>query len=180
MRLTQYDRKAFVVAAMEDVPQVDYDKQAEKLVKDHLKTILPVDLQNAMAKYPDWFPARTVQMPGTLQNFATPLCSNSNSSSFLKQYPELLNKVDALSELKYQQVQKRADLEVQLKGAITNCPSLKAAMEILPEFAKYLPEDRDGDKRCRQMPVITNLVTDLMNAGWPKDKGEAATPGKGK
>ena len=178
MRLTQYDRQAFVAAAMEDVPQVNYDKQAEKLVKEYLKTTLPVDLQNAMVKYPDWFPARSVQMPGELQNFATPMCRDNCSSSFLRKHPKLLVQVEALSEMKHQQTQKRCQLEMQLKGAISHCPTLKAALEILPEFAKYLPEDRDGDKKCRQTPVIANLITDMMNAGWPK--GKEATPVNGK
>ena len=46
------------------------------------------------------------------------------------------------------------------------------ALEILPEFAKYLPQERDG-KVIRSMPVIANLVADLMQAGWPKDKAKA-------
>lgn len=49
MRLTKYDREAFVLAAMDDVPQINYDEQAKKLVLDHLKEVLPVDLQNAIA-----------------------------------------------------------------------------------------------------------------------------------
>ena len=31
MRPTKYDRDAFVLAAMDDVPQIDYDEQAKKL-----------------------------------------------------------------------------------------------------------------------------------------------------
>lgn len=173
MKLTKYDRDAFVLAAMEDVPKVDYDKQAQTLVLDHLKKVLPTDLQNAIAKYPEWFDAQTIQMPGCLQNFATRMCNNGYTDRYLNQWPELKTQLEELSKAKKAQDDKRGALSAQLRGAILNCNTLKQAKEVLPEFVKYLPEDRDGDKKCRQMPVIANLVADLLNAGWPKDKNGA-------
>lgn len=173
MKLTIADREAFVRAAMDDVPQIDYDEQAKKLVLDHLKEVLPIDLQNAIAKYPEWFEAKTIQMPGCLQNFATRLCNAGYTDRYLNQWPELKVHLEELAKAKKAQDTKREALSSQLKGAILSCNTLKQAKEVLPEFVKYLPEDRDGDKKCRQMPVIANLVADLMQAGWPKDKANA-------
>lgn len=173
MRLTKYDREAFVLAAMDDVPQINYDEQAKKLVLDHLKEVLPVDLQNAIAKYPEWFEAKTVSMPGSLQNFATRLCNHEYSDQFLARWPVLATPLRELARAKNDQDRARAVLSSKLRGAIENCNTLKQALDALPEFAKYLPEDRNGDKQCRQMPVVANLVADLMAAGWPKGKENA-------
>lgn len=177
MRLTQYDRDAFVTSAMDDVPMVDYDEQAKKLVLDHLRKVLPSDLQDAITKYPEWFDARTINLPGSLQNFATRLCNQGYSDNFLAKWPECVAQLKELAAAKKEQNAKRSALSQQLRVAITACNTLKQALEALPEFKKYLPEDRDGDKKCRQMPVIANLVADLTNLGWPKDaplKAEAA------
>lgn len=177
MRLTNIDREAFVTSAMDDVPMVDYDTPAEKLVMDHLKATVPVDLQNAIAKYPEWFDAHRVDMPANIADFNTRLVSR---------YRDVRNIVtpavfDALREMSSKagtQKSHRLELERKLRGAINGVNTLKQALETLPEFAKYLPTDRDGNKKCRQMPVVANLVTDLMAAGWPKGKVAPAPANK--
>lgn len=166
MRLTQYDREAFVRSAMEDVPQIDFDVKAQKLINEHLKEVTPVDLQNTIAKYPDWFEAKSITTPSPLHNFATRLIPDVRNYRNLTHFPKLLVKVEEIAKEKAKQTDVRYGLEQKLRGAIGSCSTLKAATELLPEFVKYLPSDRDGVKTCRQMPVIANLVTDLMNAGW--------------
>ena len=170
MKLTNYDRDAFVASAMEDVPSIDYNAQAQKLWVETIKAALPVDLLNAMVKYPDWFGDNYVSLPGVLQNFCTKFCANNNSRTWQKEFPDLNVQIEELAAKLKLQNDSHQSLREQLRGAISRCNTLKQAEEALPEFKKYLPEDRDGDKKCRQMPVIANLVADLMNAGWPKDQ----------
>ena len=170
MKLTNYDRDAFVASAMEDVPTVDYSAQAQKLWVETIKASLPVDLLNTIAKYPDWFDANYVNLPGVLQNFCTKFCASGNRSDWGKAFPDLKTQIEELADKLRQQNESHCALRQQLRNAISLCNTLKQAEEALPEFKKYLPEDRDGDKKCRQMPVIANLVADLMNAGWPKDQ----------
>lgn len=172
MRLTQYDRDAFVRSAMEDVPQIDFDAKAQKLVLEHLTKVIPIDLQNAIVKYQLWFDTNTVLMPSSLQNFATRMIPDQRNYRNLDHFPELLAKVTEIAQQKSEQDEKRRELERKLRGAIGACGSLKQATELLPEFVRYLPADRDGVKACRQMPVIANLVSDLMNAGWPKKEAK--------
>lgn len=177
MRLTNIDREAFVRSAMDDVPSIDYSTQAKNLVLEHLKETVPVDLQNAIAKYPDWFEARTVGMPPHLDNFATKL--NHDYQSFRRiTTPAVAEKIEEIAKLAEAQDSTRYELSQKLRGAILSVSTLKQALELLPEFTKYLPEDRDGDKKCRQMPVVANLVTDLMAAGWPKGKVAPAPANK--
>lgn len=56
-----------------------------------------------------------------------------------------------------------------VRSAIYGCSTLKQAKERLPEFEKYLPAERDG-KYIPNLPAVANLVTEMMNAGWPKDQ----------
>lgn len=42
MRLTNYDREAFVSSALDDVPSVDYDEQAQTLWKAFVRNTLPL------------------------------------------------------------------------------------------------------------------------------------------
>lgn len=49
-------------------------------------------------------------------------------------------------------------------------PEAPDSYKSLPEFAKYLPQERDG-KVIRSMPVIANLVADLMQAGRGGGRG---------
>lgn len=168
MRLNTYDRDAFVRSAMEDVPEIDFNAKAQKLVNDYLKKVIPVDLQNAATKYPEYFPARTVSTPSPLMNFAHRLIPDDQSARNLTRFPDLLVKVKEVAVLADKQADQRRMLEAKLRAAVAPCTTLKQALELLPEFAKYLPTERDGDKTCRSMPVVANLVADLMNAGWPK------------
>jgi Nucleotide modification associated domain 5 len=168
MRLNKFDKEAFVSSAMNDVPSIDFDAQAQKVVLDHLKTIVPVDVQNIIAKYPQWVESNTVWMPGTLSNFSTRLNAGYGYRD-VSEMPELRTKLGELAGKKKVQSDARTVLENKLTATINQFSTLKSALKALPEFAKYLPADRDGVVD-RSMPVVANLVTDLMAAGWPKEK----------
>lgn len=71
------------------------------------------------------------------------------------------------------QIDKCNDLNSKLTAAIGACTTLKRAKEALPEFEKYLPEDRETTG-VGNLPAIANLVTDLMHLGWPKNKEQTA------
>lgn len=60
-------------------------------------------------------------------------------------------------------------LKAKLTAAIAACFTLKQAKERLPEFVKYLPTDRDSTGTSN-LPAVANLVADLVQLGWPKDK----------
>ena len=171
MKLTNYDRDAFVASAMEDVPKVDYSETAKKLWTATVKASLPVDLLNTITKYPEWFNSNYVSLPGCMQNFQSKYRGDGvDADKWQKDFPELKVVISEMADKLKEQQLSHQKLREQLRGAILLCNTLKQADEALPEFKKYLPEDRDGDKKCRQTPVIANLVADLINAGWPKDQ----------
>lgn len=169
MRLTSSDRDAFVAAAMDDVPKIDYSEQAKRLILAHMKTTVPTDLLAMIEKYPDRFVAHKVCMPLHLEDFYTKLTHKYVSWGDAVADDAMRKRIGEIDELSRAQTNTHRQLEAKLRAVISECTTLKQAKERMPEFEKYLPEDRDG-KVCRQMPVIANLVEDLMAAGWPKDK----------
>lgn len=172
MRITNSDREAFVRSAMDDVPEVDYSEQAMSIIVKHLKSTVPVDLQSVIAKYPDWFAASVVHMPAHISNFTTRLGRGYVDWDDLGLSAEDTLKIREIAVAAKAQYDARTDLTQKLRGAINACGTLKQALETLPEFAKYLPQERDG-KVTRSVPAITNLATDMANMGWPKGRAPA-------
>ena len=68
----------------------------------------------------------------------------------------------------------RGDLYQKLKGVIEACTTLKKLKELLPEFEAYFPTEAEPTKN---LPAVANLVTDMMQMGWPKDKRKLAKKG---
>ena len=174
MRLTNADREAFVRAAMDDAPKIDYSTQCKEIILGFLKETVPIDLQNMIAKYPDWFDAHRVSMPMHIEDFNTRLTPKYREWNHILTDEERRNRVRELAAAAKLQSEQRAAIEIKLTSVIASCTTLKMAKEILPEFVKYLPQERDG-KVIRSMPVVANLVADLMSMGWPKDKQSAQT-----
>ena len=167
MRLTKYDRQAFVSAVLDDIPKIDYEAKAHKLIREFAITTYPEELQPLVKKYPGFFQDRYV---GRLPYGVRPLYVKIRPgvADNLEKYSELW---DQLVELGNQQSEQNNALEEQrakLEAVISQCSTLKVALERLPEFDKYLPQDRPNSV-ATNLPVA-NLVSDLVALGWPKDK----------
>jgi hypothetical protein len=165
MRLTKFDREAFVRAVMADVPTVDYDEQAKQLVQKAARDAMPPKVQ---AVYDDkdtrgFLTCEFYAMPGSLAN------AYLYHPKGWKHDAKLDKKLQELAAGKKAQDQARQELRSKLKSIINNCSTLKKAKELLPEFEKYLPAERETVK-ADNLPAVTGLVTDLMKLGWPKGK----------
>lgn len=166
MRLTNFDRDAFINAVMDDVPSIDYQTQADKLARDGLEQSLPDDLLAVIKKYPQHFDVERVGTPHPLNSVAV---RGPFKYESLEKLPKLEAEIKKLATKAQAQKEARRDLRSKIHGAIYGCTTLKAAQERLPEFVKYLPQDRDG-KITANLPAVANLVADLTKAGWPKGK----------
>lgn len=173
MKLTKSDREAFVRAVIDDVPTVDYQEQAETLVRSVALSTFPEDLRPMVTKYPDYFEDHYVWLPGQLQNRYFKIDKSCAYELFKGKFPEIWKQLSALAKQLEEQNERVRTLRQQLSGVIESCSTLKQAKERLPEFEKYLPQERNG-VAVANLPAISNLVTDLMAAGWPKSKGGAA------
>lgn len=164
MRLTNYMRDAFVSAAMQDVPHTDYDVEAEALARAEIKGMFAEVFPNA--NYDDetvqsWLDKTGVCMPGGLGNLYT----------YAPHYECLQNRevwttLEQLAQQYKDQSESRHKLEAKLRAVARSCNTRKQLVDALPEMEKYLPEDEPAAMRTR--PVVTNVIADFINAGWPK------------
>ena len=166
MRLNKYHKDAFVEAVLQDLPATDYDEIAQKLVRDAIVERMPAKV---CAVYDDkdvrhWLRNEWMSMPGSLQNFYCVTGSNNGEVP-----GELKERLLELSQLKREQTSKKDAFGQKIRAAIDSCQTRKQALELLPEFEKYLPKDTTSTG-VSNLPVINNLVAELVQAGWPKDK----------
>lgn len=167
MKLTNADRDAFVAAVMDDVPFTDYTEQFRAWLDNAVTPLLPAKVK---AVWADKSLRHLIARNAVIGSFG--------GASFYA--PDILDAKDKaplheectrLRALYDNQWSVRRELRGRLRSIIASCSTLKQATEMLPEFTKYLPQERDG-KIDRSMPVIANVVSDLTKAGWPKGKGK--------
>ena len=169
MRLNKHHKNAFVEAVLQDLPATDYDEIAQKLVLNAMVERMPAKVR---AVYDDkdvrhWLRNEWMSMPGSLQNF---YCVGDSDRGEVP--GELKERLLELSQLKREQASKKDAFGQKIRAAIDSCQTRKQALELLPEFEKYLPKDTTGTG-VSNLPAINNLVAELVQAGWPKDKDAA-------
>lgn len=176
MRLNESIRSAFVNAVLNDTPKVDYAEQRRKIIQDHLFAIAPAAI---LRVYKDQDLRRFLR----LDHVSYETAAKGRMSWGLGKYwlvpdsdhtyrvedKETLKQLHAIDALEIAQVDQRTELEKKLRATILAFNTVKQARDALPEFVKYLPDE--ADPKCKTLPAITDLVTDLVKAGWP-DKGK--------
>lgn len=167
-RLTNDMRDTFIRRVMDDVPSIDYEQKIRDAVNKAAIEALP---KNIRAAYKD---------PETKGYIQTASCWLNGVGSY-SDLPavsrcELEKIVSAAAEpfiapMK-EQKKLRDDLSTKLRSVAYHCTMLKALQDAFPEFAQYLPKDeRDA---TRNLPMLANVVTDFVKAGWPKGKKQTA------
>lgn len=168
MKLTKYDRQAFVKAVMADIPKEDYREQARKVLLQDSIEALPKKLQDA-ARDPtckDYLETGNYYLQAFNNSFTV---YDKRWSGHYTASATAKKKLDELCSLHVAQKEKLDAVEQKLVASIEACTTLKMAKERLPEFEKYLPQDRTPEKGA-YLPAVANLVADLATLGWPKDK----------
>lgn len=176
MKLTTNMRDAFVRAVLQDVPTVDYNAEFKKLAVEHCLSKLPKEIvkvynNNSLRGFLNF---ETVNVRAEYYesevSAALPLY---DTYSVVKSDLAAMPEVQAITQAKQAQSDRLVQIRHDLKAAIYSVSTLKQALELLPEFAKYLP--KPDDKPIKFAPaVIANLATNLTAAGWPKDQKKEA------
>lgn len=159
MKLTNYLREAFVRAAMNDVPAVDYKEQMRDVINkkiEHLQKIAgvnPIEYSRLSQRY--------IYIDGT---------SYAGAGLTEEELAQIKNssEVQKLIVLNTEQKTKLNTLRSKLEGVIKGCNTRKQAAEALPEFDKYLPPE--DAKAINTLPALTNVLSDFVKAGWPKNQ----------
>lgn len=175
MRLTNTIRNAFIRSAMQDVPLVDYNEQAQNLLNSVAQTLFIKTFPDAdykKLKEAGWLNESWFDTPRGLRNcyiYAPSDCSQLKTT-------ELNQKLTDLGIASIEQDKQRNDLEAKLRSVAYSVTTRQALVKALPEFEKYLPDAPDAV--ANNLPAVANLVADFTKAGWPKNQLQAATPPK--
>lgn len=176
MKITNNMRDAFVRAVLQDVPTVDYNAEFKNFAVELCLARLPGEIvriykNNSLRGFLKF---ETVNIRAEYYesevSAALPLYDTySTVKADLAATPE----VQAITKAKQAQADRLCQLRQDLRAAIQSVSTVKQALELLPEFAKYLP--KPDDKPIKFAPaVIANLATNLTAAGWPKDQKKEA------
>ena len=165
MKLTKYDREAFVRATLNDIPTADYGAQAQAITTRYERSVLHPEVIAAIDNpHVQAFirPRHELWLSSTIQNPRT------YDTYILANLPETVRaELDACVKAHLAARNARYAVKCKLQVAIAACTTLKQAQTRLPEFSKYLPADRDTTG-ATNLPVVSNVVTDLAALGWPK------------
>lgn len=172
MKLTNIERDAFVRAVMDDVPAIDYNDQARLAVQKWAIDRLPPKVKAIAKEFGHLLNRENHwQLPHPLHGVMIVTGNIGESMAATKSDADLWPKIEAFASAARKQNDERDRLKQSVRGAIYACTTVKQAQDRLPEFAKYL---RKGiPAASREVPVIANLVSDLVAAGWPKSKTRA-------
>lgn len=167
MRLNKDDKDAFVRAVMDDVPQVDYQAQFEKIVREDAVAKLPPKIRAIWNDKDLRHHIKTTTIYGPYFNYSRQFGGVAVPGCEYEIKDDAAIKVKEISDASLAQKTTRNELRAKVESVINGCSTLKQALERLPEFAKYLPKDRDGTG-VGSLPAVSNVVADLTKAGWPK------------
>lgn len=174
MKLTNNIRDAFVRAVMQDVPKIDFDEQARKLVLDDSAAQLPPKIK-ALVRSAETAPfVRTTDYWTNMSDLGIYKAYAASGDKYAPT-PDTLLELKRLNDLKREQEATRSALRARLKSVALGATTRKALADALPEFEKYLPADEA--KAVRSLPIVANVVADFVKAGWPKGAkvGKAVT-----
>lgn len=169
MRLTNTIRDAFIRAAMQDVPQVDYQEQANKIAEAELDAMFEKDFpgfNRTKAGETGWLTRHGYALPRPLCRIYT---YGKDDYHALERDSATWLKLQALAEKSNKQNETWLELEQKLRTAAYAVTTRKALADLLPEFEKYLPAD-DAVATKQNLPAVANVVADFVKAGWPKSE----------
>lgn len=170
MKLTNYIRDAFIKAAMDDVPSIDYEEQMRSMILKDAVDHLPPKIKAIWKDHSlrGWIETYNKHFPGSIPNVEVPGNRDGCLYEPSEEFKTALKQVAALDE---EQRKKRNKLECDLHAIAYSATTRKQLVERLPEFEKYLPAEESTE---RNLPAVANVVTAFVKAGWPKNKQLAA------
>jgi len=167
MKLTNAMRDCIIAAIMQDVPKVDYEETVRKMCQDFAVFLLPADLRVAYKKHPEYFSTVAIWLPGSLTSVY--VVGHNRDEIKRKMAADTAFWDGILSfqiKIDQQSVVARV-LRAKIKAALYSCNTTKQAIELLPDFEKYIPTDQAPN---RSLPAVVNPIAEFRAAGFPKDK----------
>lgn len=169
MKLTNYLRKAFVSAVMQDVPVQDFDEQIDKVRVEAVAKELPEKLRAAWLDplLRCYFDTRSLHVHGDFCVQApSPLYMYNSTDDPTHPSYRIRNALRPLVEQRAEARTTRQELHRKLEAVVAGCNTRKQLIEALPEFEKYAPQE---PAKLAGLPAVSGVVAALVAAGWPKE-----------
>lgn len=178
LRLTISHRDAFVRAVMQDYPKNTYEAEIIKLLKAGFPKVYPASVKTLIKNnQKHYLKESSIRYSDGHLPFWGSLKHTSNTyfrldaSSSVDPYKELLTANDFTAFCKLMKewnayLTTKDSLRQRLHSGIYGANTLKQALEIFPEFEKYLPTE-EGKMPKGSLPAVANIFSDLVKAGWP-------------
>jgi hypothetical protein len=160
-RLTKVTRAAFVRAVMDDVPDMN-DDECSKELQAILYKHMPKEVQAVFDLDPEWLHPQSHAIHGSNQYMWIRYKWNEYSTDSLPA------EATAYFERLRERRDERSALMAKLTGIAEGATTVKELRTMLPEFDKYMPDETPTP--TKQLPVISNLMADVVKLGWPKGK----------
>jgi hypothetical protein len=187
VNLSQTQKKAFVEAVMADVPKINHDEEIGKIARADLESRVPPEIlelsQREHGKYRKFFNhatwrvregrTRIEKKPGghriQLEAAVTGVhvVSEHSGYSALNVSEAAWKKIEPLVNAWDADIVKRNALAERMELTLSRVRTLKQLQEAYPELKKYMPPDQPA---YTAMVPATNIIRELMDAGWPKGK----------
>lgn len=149
MKLTNYVRDAIYRRILDDIPRVDHAKLRKEMQEDLCRGMSPLARQ-LFNESPRALRVETIY--NTLAGYGfTLVVGDADSKEVLAPY--------------YAEEKKQTEVKSRLQGALRGCSTTNQLRELLPEFAKYFPDEKAPSKN---LPAVAGLAKDLQELGWPK------------
>lgn len=169
MRLTNIDRDAFISAVLDDVPSVDYQERARVALQKWAIDHLPPKLKALHKEFGHWFKTDTLWgLPGRISSVRVVSFDDGETLKRMKEDTPFWSSIEQMAKDAAEQTAARGALQSKVRACIYSCTTVEQAHERMPEFSGYLKASASAADRS--VPVVANLVSDLVAAGWPKGK----------
>lgn len=168
MKLTNYLRDAFISRVMNDVPESDYQSQATDVLDEDVVDQFPPKVR---AVWDDKSLQHLIGNDHSHRHFSPDDVPGSVwylDVAGLEARDEARRRATELLKKAAEQKEQRAALRSKLRAVVYGCRTRKQLAEALPEFVKYMPAE--AAKSDRTVPVVVNVVSEFVQAGWPKEQ----------
>lgn len=161
MKLTRYLRAAYVRAALDDIPTVDYDELIRKTVYDIVVASLPEPMRAFLNSEHGHFMAHDFFYAGEI-SISVP-CSRHHCTTL---YGQIDLAVASLRNARLEQDNRCSELYDKLSAVANSCTTTEALARALPDFAKYIPKP---EPKVAMPVAVTGVLEAFKAAGWPKE-----------
>lgn len=162
MRLTNKARETIVDLIISDIPKIDYDELARRYLQDRARKNLTELVQDSdlLKTVIPHLKITYINTPRGLSNVSVTGCYELDVDD--------VKYLNTLAEVNCEQKRKIAELKNRILGLLGVCTTDTHAVELLPDFTKYIEKVCISDVLPSNSLPVADIVNELTKLGWPK------------